>query len=166
MSLAMMALVRTGDPTHYDSMKRKELRADASRAVTELGWGGLFLAPPPEAPAANLVKAMHMFRAAVGNGASLYVPPEADAFWNLTADCDGKSLLPMAVAGIPMLNGYFPEQAECRQEFALSGYASVPDQVSKLDSAGICKRSRENGGAMVMTAPSLSTTGYTLCPAY
>lgn len=159
-SLAMMALVRTGDPTYFDSTKRKELRADASHAVTELGWGGLFSAPPPKAPATDLVEALHILRATTGNGGALYVPPEAKAIWGLTSDCGGKSMLSMATAGLPMLNGYFPGPAQCPQEFALSGYDSVPAQTDKLDDAGVCMKAQEIGAAVVLTARSLDPADF------
>jgi hypothetical protein len=40
----------------------------------------------------------------------------------MVPDCDGKSLWPMAVAGIPLIDGYVPVQSACPQEFSLTGY--------------------------------------------
>lgn len=161
MSLAVMALVRTGDPTYFDSTKRKELRADARRALKELGWSGLFLAPPPKSPAADLVTALKDLRATYGNAARLYAPADALDYWSLTKDCDGKSLLSMAEAGVAMIDGYYPDQEACRQEFALSGYeGSAAPLTRPLSDEDICALSTEAGRTVLILGRGLEQAGF------
>ncbi len=135
------ALVRTGDPQYYSGKGRKNLRLGAAAAMKDLGVRGILTTAPGVAPADPVVAALHRFRAAAGNGGSLYVVPSSAGYWGLTEDCDGKSLFAMATAGVPMLDGYYPDQAGCGQEFALLGYRGVPADLGKpLDDAAICAR--------------------------
>jgi hypothetical protein len=133
------ALIRSGDTQYYAGKSQKNMRMNASRALNELGVAGIFALPPAQAPATPVIDALRRFRATSGNAGSVYVAPSTAGYWALTEDCDGKSLFAMAVAGVPMLNGYHTEQSGCAQEFALLGYAGLPaDLGMPLDDAGIC----------------------------
>jgi hypothetical protein len=133
------ALVRSGDMQYFSGTSQKTLRIGASKALNELGVAGIFTASPAAAPAAPVVAALHEFRASAGNSGTVYVAPSTAGYWSLTEDCDGKSLFAMAAAGVPMLNGYYPDQQTCEQEFSLLGTPALPADLGKpLDDAAIC----------------------------
>jgi hypothetical protein len=133
------ALIRTGDLQYYHGKSARGFRAGAAAAVKDLGLRGVFTATPVRSPAEDLIAAIRQFRSSAGNGGSVYVAPDTQAYWALTEDCDGKSLFAMATAGVPLLNGYYPDQTGCPQEVALAGYAGVPANLGQaLNGAGIC----------------------------
>lgn len=158
LAASMNALVRTGDLTYFQSNRRKQLRADAGRAIDAPGWAGLLNATPPRPPAEELAQALLDARASGGNLAGLYVPPNIDSFWSLTKDCDGKSLFSMAVGGIPMLNGYYPRPRECVQEFSLSGYTAPAGDLPTLADPAICAIAKARSMSTVLIANGLGAT--------
>jgi hypothetical protein len=145
------ALVRTGDSTYYTDDKRKIWRADTARVLTEHGLTGLFALNPPSPSGSSLAAALVTAKSA---DAAVYIPPESD-YWTFVKDCDGRSLWPMAVAGVPLIDGTVPNQAECRQEFALLGYGAAPEVRTKLDEAELCRRAEAAGFPVVMEIDSL-----------
>jgi hypothetical protein len=145
------ALVRTGDTTYYADDKRKVWRTDTARALSEHGLIGLFALQPPSPSGASLASALTTAKSA---DAAAYIPPESD-YWNFVPDCDGRSLWPMAVAGVPLIDGTVPVQAECPQEFALLGYGTPPERRSRLDEAALCQRADAAGLPVVMQIESL-----------
>jgi hypothetical protein len=161
------ALIRTGDLQYYAGKGQKAMRAKASAAVKQLGFAGLFAASPALAPAQSVVDMLHQFRAAAGNTGSLYVPPSNSAYWDLTEDCDGKSQFAMAAAGVPMLNGYYPDQKACEQEFSLLGYRGLPADLGQpLDDAGICAHAAAIHSTTVLVLNDSPSTARALsCPA-
>jgi hypothetical protein len=133
------ALVRTGNAQYYSGKSPKSWRAGAQAAMKDIGISGIFTNAPSAAPAAPVIEALQQFRASAGNAGSVYVVPPAADYWKLTEDCNGKSLLAMAAAGVPMLSGYYPDQSACEQTFALLGYRGVPADLGQpLDDAAIC----------------------------
>jgi hypothetical protein len=145
------ALVRTGNTTYYADDKRKVWRADTARALGEHGLVGLFALTPPVPSGASMASALATAKSAE---AAAYIPPESD-YWNFVKDCDGRSLWPMAVAGVPLIDGTVPNQAECRQEFALLGYGTPPEVRSRLDEAALCARAAAAGLPVVLQIESL-----------
>jgi hypothetical protein len=104
------------------------------------------LTSPPATPTgAALAQDLHDARVEIGDRAALYVPAGNAAFWNLVIDCDGKSLYPVATAGLAQINGYVPRQADCPQEIALRGFGTPPDQRPEDTRESICLRAREKG---------------------
>ena len=51
----------------------------------------------------------------------------------------------MAAAGVPMIDGYVPVQAECRQEFGISGYGTPPEVRTDFSDADVCQRATAKG---------------------
>ncbi|GAB2176159.1 hypothetical protein [Dongia sp. agr-C8] len=145
------ALVRTGDTTYYADDKRKIWRTDTARALSEHGLFGLFALQPPSPSGASIASALATAKSA---DAAAYIPPESD-YWTYVKDCDGRSLWPMAVAGVPLIDGTVPVQAECRQEFALIGYPAPPEVRTRLDEAALCARADAAGFPVVMEIESL-----------
>jgi hypothetical protein len=145
------ALVRTGDVSYYSDDKRRVWREDTNRALSKHGLIGLFRLKPPIPTGAGLAAALET---AKSGDAAVYIPPESD-YWNYVKDCDGRSLWPMAVAGVPLIDGTTPNQAECRQEFALLGYGTPPEVRTKLDDAALCARATAAGFPVVVEIGSL-----------
>jgi hypothetical protein len=145
------ALIRTGDTSYYADGKRRVWRADTERALKEHGLVGLFLLKPPAPSGAGLAAALETAKSA---DAAVYIPPESD-YWNYVKDCDGRSLWPMAVAGVPLIDGTVPVQAECKQEFAVTGYGPPPAVRARLDEAALCRRAEAAGFPVVMEIESL-----------
>jgi hypothetical protein len=159
------ALVRTGNLQYYAGKSQKRMRVTAAAAEKQLGLAGLFATPPAAGPAAPVIEALRQFRASAGNAGSVYVPPSNADYWALTEDCDGKSQLAMAAAGIPMLNGYYPDQKACAQDFALLGYRSMPADLGQaLDDAAICAHAAaiRSTTVLVLSGPTPRTLS---CPA-
>jgi hypothetical protein len=161
------ALVRSGDLGYYTGTSQKALRIGASKALSKLGVSGIFTANPAPAPAAPVIEALRAFRVSAGNAGSVYVAPATEGYWSLTEDCDGKSLFAMATAGVPMLNGYYPDQKGCGQEFSLLGYPGLPADLGKpLDDAGICAHAAAVHSTTVLILSDVTPTTRTLsCPA-
>jgi hypothetical protein len=150
-AISAAALVRTGDTTYYTDDKRRIWRADTARALSEHGLFGLYALNPPSPSGSSLAAALATAKSA---DAAAYFPPESD-YWTFVKDCDGRSLWPMAVAGVPLIDGTVPKQAECRQEFALLGYGTPPEVRPKLDEAALCRRASDAGFPVVMEIDSL-----------
>lgn len=145
------ALIRTGDTTYYADDKRRVWRADTKRALAEHSLTDLYTMNPASPSGANLAAALATAKSA---DAAVYFPPESD-YWGFVKDCDGRSLWPMAVAGVPLIDGTVPIQAECRQEFAQLGYGTPPEVRTKLDEAALCARAIVLGFPVVMEIESL-----------
>jgi hypothetical protein len=159
LAISGTALVHTGDLSYYaDDKRRRVLRADAERALQEHGLIGLFRLPPPPPVGAGLAETLAAARRSdleQGNlGTSAYIPPQSD-YWTFVKDCDGRSLWPMATAGVPLIDGYVPVQAECRQEFALIGYGPAPEVRAKLSEPELCSRATAAGFPLVLQIESL-----------
>jgi hypothetical protein len=119
------ALVHTGDRTYFADHRRRALKADFKRALD--GQSLLALMQMPVAEPLGLKLAGHLRSAdgAARTGAIAFAAPES-AYWTLVGECDGKSLWPMAVAGVSMLGGQSADKASCPDEGPLLG-AGLPD---------------------------------------
>jgi hypothetical protein len=144
------ALIRTGDTGYYSDDKRRVWRADTKRALSEHGLIGLFTMKPASPSGASLAAALATAKSA---DAAVYFPPDSD-YWSFVKDCDGRSLWPMAVSGVPLIDGTVPKQAECRQAFSLIGYGTPPEVRIRLDDAELCRRAEEAGFPVVMEIES------------
>jgi hypothetical protein len=157
------AMVRSGDMQYFTGVGARALRTGSSKALNELGVSGIFTASPAPAPATPVVDALRRFRASAGDAGTVYVAPATAAYWSLTEDCDGKSLFAMAAAGVPMLNGYYPDQKGCGQEFSLLGYPGLPADLGKpLDDAGICAHAAAVHSTTVLILSDVTPTTRTL----
>lgn len=143
--LAANALLRSGDLSYYAEDKRRAWRADAKRAVKEFGLAYLLTAPAATPPGEKLAEGLRDLREARGGKIALYVPAGNTEFWNLVVDCDGKSVFPIAVAGLAMIQGYVPKQSDCPQEFALRGFGLPPDIRPEETPESICMRALRKG---------------------
>jgi hypothetical protein len=153
------ALIRTGDVQYYAGKSQRGYRVAAKKAMKELGLAGIFTAPQAVPPAALFGEGLMVDLAGDDpKTTAIYVAPTTTDYWSLTDDCDGKSLLPMASLGIPMLNGYYPDQSACTQEFALLGYAGLPADLGKpLDDTAICTRAQAMHVADVLVVEDVAT---------
>lgn len=148
------ALLHTGDLSYHTDDKRKVWRADTRRALAEHGLLGLYRLPPPVPAGAGLAAALKAAQNADSRTAA-YIPPQSD-YWSFVKDCDGRSLWPMAAAGVPLIDGYVPVQAECRQEFSLIGYGTPPEVRTPLPEPELCRRAVEAGFPVVLQVESLA----------
>jgi hypothetical protein len=138
--LAANALLRSGDLSYYAEDKRKAWREDAKRAVKEFGLWHLLTAPEATPTGEALAQGLRDLRAAQGERIALYVPAGNTAYWNLVVDCDGKSVFPVAEAGLAMIQGYVPRQSDCPQDFE-----QPPDVRPEETPESICLRARGKG---------------------
>jgi len=145
------ALIRTGDTTYYSDDKRRVWRADTKRALSEHELLDLYTMKPASPSGASLLSALETAKSA---DAAAYFPPEAD-YWSFIENCDARSLWPMAAAGVPLIDGYVPVQADCPQEFAAIGYGPPPAVRAKLDDTELCRRADAAGFPVVMEIESL-----------
>jgi hypothetical protein len=152
--VAAGALLHTGDRSYYAGDSVKTWRADTARA---LAAGGLALlgAPPPAPTGASLADALAGFRNQAGAAGAAYIPPQSD-YWALVRDCDGRSLWPMAAAGVPLIDGTVPVQADCKQEFALAGYGPAPATRQDLADDALCQRAKQEGFTQVLRIESVA----------
>src|SRR6185369_7805430 len=143
---------------YYDKLSQRMLRAGVADAMKQLGGiSGIFTTAPVPGAATPMAEAVQQLRASVGNAGSVYVSPATSAYWSLIDDCDGKSLLPMTVAGVPMVDGYYADQAGCAQDMALSGYAALPPDLGKpLDDASICTHAAAIHSTTVLVVSDVS----------
>jgi hypothetical protein len=158
------ALLHTGDVTYYTDDRRKIWKADTERALKEHGLFGLYRLQPPVPTGAGLAEMLATDRATAP--ISLYIPPEA-GYWNWIKDCDGRSLWPMAASGVPLIDGYVPDQAACEQSFALIGYGTPPATRTRLEAGDVCRRADAMGLPLVREIDSVedrSRDRTTLCP--
>jgi hypothetical protein len=151
------ALVHTGDLAYYADDRRRVWRADTKRALAEYGLIGLYRLIPPEPAGAELAEALAEAKQSDPR-ASAYIPPQSD-YWTFVNDCDGRSVWPMAVAGVPLIDGTVPVQAECKQEFALIGYGTPPETRTPLAEPELCRRAIEDGLPAVLQIESLHDRG-------
>lgn len=142
--LAAKALLTSGDTSYYAEDRRRAWREDAKRAVAEFGLPHLLTAPGATPPAADLVLGLRRLRAEHGAGLALYVPESNAEYWNLVADCDGKSVFPVAEAGLAMIQGYAPAAANCEMEIALRGFhADAAAPRAESTPKAICARAEQ-----------------------
>jgi hypothetical protein len=156
--LTANALLRSGDLSYYADDKGRARRADAKRAVEEFGLGHLLTAPAAVPTAEVFAEDLRKLRRSEGPGLALYIPNSNKAYWELVVDCDGKSVFPVAEAGLAMIQGYVPRQADCPQEFALRGFATPPDVRPEETPDSICVRAREKGFSRVAWLETLQVT--------
>ncbi|MDQ7247021.1 hypothetical protein [Dongia sedimenti] len=153
LAVSAAALLHTGDLTYYASDRRRVWRADARRALAEHGLLGLYRLPPPTPLALGLQDALAAAKRA-DPATAAYIPPQSD-YWNQVRDCDGRSLWPMAAAGVPLIDGYVPVQDECPQEFALTGYGTPPPVRVPLSDSELSRRAAAAGFPVVLEIESL-----------
>jgi hypothetical protein len=144
------ALLRTGDLSYYADDSRKVWRADAKRALKEIGLAKVLTMPAATPTGLKLAETLQDARRSLGNKAALYVPTENTDYWNLVIDCDGRSLYPVAMAGFAMIDGYVPKQSDCPQEIALRGFGIPPDVRPEETHDSICQRARSKGFERVL----------------
>lgn len=154
--LSANALLRSGDLSYYADDKRRAWRDDARRAVREFGLWRLLTAPAAVAPGDPLAQGLVELRQMAGDKTALYVPASNSDYWNLVIDCDGKSLFPVAEAGLAMIQGYVPKQSECPQEIALRGFGMPSDVRPAETEQSICTRARDKGFDKVAWLDTLS----------
>jgi hypothetical protein len=162
------AQVRSGDMQYFSGTSQTALRIGARKALSELGVAGIFTAGPAPAPATPVVDVLRQFRASAGDRGTVYVAPTSGGYWSLSVDCDGKSLFAMAAAGVPMLNGYYPDQTGCGQEFSLLGYPGLPADLGKpLDDAAICTHAAAvHSTSVLILSDPMPTTRMLSCTAH
>ena len=119
------ALVHTGDRSYFSDHKKRALKADAKRALEGQGLLDLMQMPVSEPLGLRLADQLRSVSGALRTGVIAFAPPES-AFWTLVGECDGKSLWPMAVAGVGLLAGQTTSRASCPDEGPLLG-ANLPD---------------------------------------
>jgi len=85
----------------------------------------LMRAPVAEPIGLKLAEQLRSVDGAAKTGAIAFAAPDS-AFWTLGGECDGRSLWPMAVAGVSMLGGQSAGKASCPDEGPLLG-AGLPD---------------------------------------
>jgi hypothetical protein len=153
-AIAGAALLHTGDRSYYVGDNRRTWRLDAKRALKQYGAFGLYRLPPPVPTGANLMDALLDYRTKFGSDGAAYIPPQSD-YWAMVPDCDGKSLWPMAVAGIPLIDGYVPVQSACPQEFSLTGYGPPPPARHDISDADLCRRANSDGFHTVLRIEAL-----------
>lgn len=154
--LAANALLRSGDLSYYAEDKRKAWRDDAKRAMKEFGLAYLLTAPAATPPGQALADGLRALRETAGDKTALYVPAGNTEFWNLVIDCDGKSLFPVSEAGLALIQGYVPRQADCPQQIALRGFGVPPDLRPEETPQSICQRARDKGFAQVAWLDTMS----------
>lgn len=154
--LSANALLRSGDLSYYADDKRRAWRDDAKRALKEFGLWHLLTASAAPAPGDPLAQGLRNLRETAGDKTALYVPASNTDYWNLVIDCDGKSLFPVAEAGLAMIQGYVPKQSDCPQEIALRGFGVPSDVRAEETEQSICLRARDKGFDKVAWLDTLS----------
>jgi hypothetical protein len=119
------ALIHTGDRTYFADHKRRALKADFKRALEGQSLLALMRMPVAEPLGLKLANALRGVDGAEKTGAIAFAAP-GSAYWTLVGECDGRSLWPMAVAGVSMLAGQSAGKADCPDEGPLLG-AGLPD---------------------------------------
>jgi hypothetical protein len=149
------ALLVTGDMTYYADDKRRVWHKDAKRALHEIGFAKLLWGPLATPPGKALSEEMSAARVAEGKSVAVYVPETNHDYWNLVIDCDGKSLYPIATAGLPMLDGFTPNRMNCPMEIALRGFGTVPPAPLPASVQPVCGRAKERGFSKVLWVDDL-----------
>ncbi|HKP23589.1 MAG TPA: hypothetical protein VJV39_06970 [Dongiaceae bacterium] len=119
------ALIHTGDRSYFADHKRRTLKADFKRALDNQSLLALMHLPVAEPLGLKLADQLRSVDGAAKTGAIAFAAPDS-AFWTLVGECDGRSLWPMAVAGVSMLGGQSAGKATCPDEGPLLG-AGLPD---------------------------------------
>jgi len=91
--------------------------------------------PVSEPLGSKLADQLRSISGATRTGFIAFAPPESDV-WNLVGECDGKSLWPMAVAGVSVLAGQTTSRAACPDEGPLLGSNLPPVTLSAMPSDG------------------------------
>jgi hypothetical protein len=153
------ALLRSGDLSYYADDSRRVWRADAKRALKEFGLAKVLTMPAAMPTGLALAEHLRDARRSLGDKTALYVPAENTDYWNLVIDCDGKSVYPVAMAGLAMIDGYVPRQSDCPQEIALRGFGVPPDVRPEETRESICRRARAKGFERVLWLGTPETPG-------
>lgn len=153
--IAANALMRTGDLSYYDNDNKRPVREDAERAWNEIDHDRLLTGARVPAPAESLLAKLAELRQEYGTEVALYAGPEVGDFWDYLRDCDLSSVFSMAMAGVQMIDGYYPDQARCRQEISRRGYDSVPEQRTRKSEAELCELVRTRNIREVYVIESL-----------
>lgn len=119
------ALIHIGDRSYFADHKRRALKADFKRALDDQSLLALMQLPVAEPLGLKLADQLRGFDGAARTGAIAFAAPDS-AYWTLVGECDGRTLWPMAVAGISMLGGQTTSKAACPDEGPLLG-AGLPD---------------------------------------
>ncbi|HJT13270.1 MAG TPA: hypothetical protein VJ790_11695 [Dongiaceae bacterium] len=119
------ALIHTGDRTYFSDHKKRALKADFKRALDDQSLFALMQLPVAEPLGRKLADQLRGVDGAARTGAIAFAAPDS-AYWTLVGECDGRSLWPMAVAGVSMLGGQSAGKATCPDEGPLLG-ADLPD---------------------------------------
>jgi len=119
------ALVHTGDRTYFADHKRRALKEDAKRALHDQSLFALMQMPVAEPLGRKLADQLRSVDGAAKTGFIAFAAP-GSVYWTLVGECDGKSLWPMAVAGVSMLGGQSAGKASCPDEGPLLG-VGLPD---------------------------------------
>jgi hypothetical protein len=110
--VSSQALIRTGDRTYFADHKKRALKSDAKRALESQSLLALMRMPVAEPVGRKLAEHLRGFDGTAKTGVIAFAAPDSD-FWTLVGECDGRSLWPMAVAGISMLAGQSAGKAGC-----------------------------------------------------
>jgi hypothetical protein len=116
------ALIHTGDRSYFADHKKRALKADFKRALDNQSLFALMRLPVAEPLGLKLADQLRSVDGAARTGAIAFAAPDS-AYWTLVGECDGRSLWPMAVAGVSMLGGQSAGKATCPDEGPLLGAA-------------------------------------------
>jgi hypothetical protein len=119
------ALIHTGDRSYFADHKKRALKADFKRALDNQSLFALIQLPVAEPLGLKLADQLRGVDGAARTGVIAFAAPDS-AYWTLVGECDGRSLWPMAVAGVSMLAGQSAGTATCPDEGPLLG-AGLPD---------------------------------------
>ena len=119
------ALIHTGDRSYFADHRKRALKADFKRALDDQSLFALMRMPVAEPLGLKLAEQLRGVDGAARTGAIAFAAPDS-AYWTLVGECDGRSLWPMAVAGVSMLGGQSAGKATCPDEGPLLG-AGLPD---------------------------------------
>jgi hypothetical protein len=120
------ALIHTGDRTYFADHKKRALKADFKRALDNQSLFALMRMPVAEPLGLKLADQLRGVDGAAKTGAIAFAAPDSAYWTTLVGECDGRSLWPMAVAGVSMLAGQSAGKASCPDEGPLLG-AGLPD---------------------------------------
>ena len=62
----------------------------------------------------------------------------------------------LLVAGVPLVDGYVPVQADCPEKFVLNGFRTVPAIRSGLSDQALCARAKDAGFTTVLAVTALA----------
>ena len=145
-AVSQSTFVRTGDASFYASRKRKAVEQDMERALPLLLHSSYYWPNLHPMMLKNLVDQLKDLRAAHGNEISAYVSPQAREFWNLTDNCFVSSMLPLALTGIPLIDGLPPMTTGCQLKpnisygFEIAGRRSSDAPVNDVVLCDMAKR--------------------------